>query len=382
MPHSQSQQKKERKQSEAASSRKTKVADEGNDSVVEKRSDACTPSTPSKLPETQATITQMFRDVQEADKHDSRTDENRDSRLRSREEKKEERNIESILQSLEKKMNKMVTVDHLEKEFKKLITEEFLTAKIDSLKQQLKSYFDKELEKVYTKIQSLEERATTADERVERLECRIHDLEADLESVKNTSKRLEDKGKENAEEIGQVKYAIKTREIQMNDLEQYTRANNIRIYGLDDRNRDENVEETTLVVIQFLKNKLDIDLKETDIDIAHRLGKFSDDANRPVICRFVSRMNKQKVMKNRRLLKGSVFVIKEDLTRKNAKLLQDTSEVENVEAAWSDQGKIIALLISENDSDKKQKVVVTLRTDLSLPITLEKITPNRRYIRR
>ena len=42
------------------------------------------------------------------------------------------------------------------------------------------------------------------------------------------------------------------------------------------------------------------------------------------------------VMKNRKMLKGSAMVIREDLTFKNAKLLEEASAVSNVKAAWSD----------------------------------------------
>ena len=186
-------------------------------------------------------------------------------------------------------------------------------------------------------------------------------MEHGLETVQNKTKKLENEQKEHISEIGQVKFALKSREIQMNDLEQYTRSNNIRIYGLDDRNKEEMAEETTRVVLNFLSNKLDIDLRDSDIDIAHRLGKFLKEGNRPVICRFASRLNKMRVMKNRRLLKGS--------------------EVENVKTAWSDQGKIIALLEAE-EGEGSPKVVVTLKTDLSLPLTTDKTAFKGRFKRK
>lgn len=319
--------------------------------------------TPKKLPETQATITSLFRESSDCNKDpskDAAADEDQN------EYSKEGRNIDSILRSVERKMNKIVTVDHLQKEFKKMVTEEFLCSKIESLKTELKKHFDKELEKVYSKIKQLEEKVSDAYEKVDFLENKVVDLQTEIQSIKTINRKLEEKAQEHAEELTQIKYAMKSREIQMNELEQYTRANSIRIYGLEDRNKNETAEETSLTVIKFLKNKLEMDFKVIDIDIAHRLGRFREDGNRPVICRFSSRMNKMKVMKNRSSLKGSGYVIKEDLTLKNAKLLQEVAVISNVKAAWSDQGKVIALL--DNDTQGKQKVVVTLRTDLSLPL--------------
>lgn len=275
-------------------------------------------------------------------------------------------------------MDKMVTVDYFQKQFEKLITEEFLIAKVEQLKQSMKTYIGKELDKikesVNTSIKTLEDRVDAADTKAEDLEQRIKSLEDELDTVKETNRRLESRQIDHEGELNSLKYATKTREIQHNDLEQYTRSNNIRIFGLDDRNKDETADETTEIVLKFCSNKLNIDLRDRDIDIAHRLGKFQTDGNRPVICRFVTRSNKMLVMRNRRKLKGTQFVIKEDLTRKNQKLLLDVMEVENVKTAWSDQGKIIALLEDEDGDLAKDgpKQVVTLRTDLTRPIKAEK----------
>lgn len=107
---------------------RAKKDNEDNDSVIEKKGEI-----PSKIPQTLATITQLLREGQDkTDKVD---------------------NIESILKSLEQKMNKMVSVEYLEKQFKKMITQVF-SSKTDLLKQQLKRYFSKGLEKAHSKIQN------------------------------------------------------------------------------------------------------------------------------------------------------------------------------------------------------------------------------------
>ena len=41
----------------------------------------------------------------------------------------------------------------------------------------------------------------------------------------------------------------------------------VRIYGIDDRNKNETAEETMSLVIKFLKDKLDIDAHVRDIQI-------------------------------------------------------------------------------------------------------------------
>ena len=64
-------------------------------------------------------------------------------------------------------MNKMVTTEYIESEFKKIVTEKFLTSKIERLKIELKDHFDQELEKVYSKIETLERESTQAKQEVE-----------------------------------------------------------------------------------------------------------------------------------------------------------------------------------------------------------------------
>lgn len=88
------------------------------------------------------------------------------------------------------------------------------------------------------------------------------------------------------------------------------------------------------------------------------MGRFNKDSNRPVICKFVSRFTKHEVIKARRVLKNTAVVIREDLTLQNAKLLERTNACDSVRAAWSDEGKIIALL------NNNKKTVVDMKTDL------------------
>lgn len=343
--------KKGRKTSEAAVKTRassTCINEGAEDIAIEEQ-------TPSKnrLPETQATITSLFKSDTAGDKEDPR------------------RNTDTILKSLEAKMNKLVTVEHLQKEFKKMITTEFLSSKLEALKAELKEHFDKELEKIYSRIKSLERERDSAKDETITIKNNISDMESKLHAIQDQNEKIKSENQKLTEKIDNLQGLFKSQEIQFNDLEQYTRRNNIRIYGLDDRKKDETAQETMYVVLNFLRDKLGISLKPCDIDIAHRIGRYQDNGNRIVICRFASRLTRNAVMKKRSELKGSVWVIKDDLTRKNAKLLEKVSEVRNVKSAWSDNGKIIALLENEG-TNKKETVVVTLKTDVSKPLEVRK----------
>ena len=105
-------------------------------------------------------------------------------------------------------------------------------------------------------------------------------------------------------------------------------------------------------------------ISSRDVDTAHRLGPIRQDGNRPVIFKFVSRVTKHAVIRSRKKLKGSATIIREDLTLKNAKLLETVSRKEEVQSAWSDEGRVIALL------QNGRKVRVGLDVNLNRRLTV------------
>ena len=62
-----------------------------------------------------------------------------------------------------------------------------------------------------------------------------------------------------------------------NELEQYSRRNNIRIWGIPEKVEKgetyESMETTVSLVVKTLNEKMGLNLENRDIDIAHRIGK-------------------------------------------------------------------------------------------------------------
>ena len=89
-------------------------------------------------------------------------------------------------------------------------------------------------------------------------------------------------------------------------------------------------------------SRLPIQITENDIDISHRLGPFESDRKRPIVVKFVRRHVKNAIMKNSKLLKGTVIYINEDLTKLNRKVLTAIRKksMDTVEKAWSFNGKL------------------------------------------
>jgi hypothetical protein len=123
------------------------------------------------------------------------------------------------------------------------------------------------------------------------------------------------------------------------DLEQYTRKNSLRIFGVPEQ-KNENTDE---VVSNICKNKLGIDVPAHLIDCSHRLpGR--EPYHRPIIVKFISRNTKKNVFTKKRLLKGSNIVITEDLTKLRYQLMKNASKKFGPKNVWSSDGKIFVKL--------------------------------------
>jgi len=81
-----------------------------------------------------------------------------------------------------------------------------------------------------------------------------------------------------------------------NDPEQYTRKSSVRIFGIDDE-KNEDIRTTITKVNHLLTTKLDMNIDESEINIAHRLWPFNSKKKRPIVVRFMSKQRKIETIK-------------------------------------------------------------------------------------
>ena len=137
------------------------------------------------------------------------------------------------------------------------------------------------------------------------------------ESLTFDAKQMEDKVKAQEKETANLTSTIVQLEAQMNDLvtkqkslealndqlEQYTRRTNIRIFGIPETKKQEKTDE---LVKQFCKNELDVELKSEDISRSHRVGRVSlatAHRPRPIIVRLTRHNKKVEILKRCRQLR-------------------------------------------------------------------------------
>ena len=61
----------------------------------------------------------------------------------------------------------------------------------------------------------------------------------------------------------------------LNDLEQHSGKDNVRMFGVSDPNKPETAENTADVVVKVFRG-IDVAIDKNDIHIAHRLGPFAE----------------------------------------------------------------------------------------------------------
>ena len=148
------------------------------------------------------------------------------------------------------------------------------------------------------------------------------------------------------------KFSVKTANVERNclvnryendSLEQYTRRDNLRIFGLEEEeDENENILEAKVIEVA---NDMGVNITQSDISIAHRLGKPGN-RSRTVIVRLCHRKKRNEILKKKKELKkkNREIFINEDLTTLRATLLKIVKEQGVVKNATPRDGRIIAWL--------------------------------------
>ncbi|KAK7475082.1 hypothetical protein BaRGS_00033695, partial [Batillaria attramentaria] len=134
------------------------------------------------------------------------------------------------------------------------------------------------------------------------------------------------------------------------ELDQYIRRNNMRIYGVGEEGEDKDPALCESKIMDIIHNKLGLkDVSPRDIEAVHRLGKEPKRratagetvSPRGIIVRCVSRKTRDNILYRRKKLKNSGVSMVEDLTQTNYHLLQRVKEYDLCKSAWTKNGKVM-----------------------------------------
>ena len=214
---------------------------------------------------------------------------------------------------------------------------------------------------------------------------RLDTLATTLRTMREETGRLTEQCKTLATENIELKKRVEVSERRVDELERYSRCDNLIIRGLpessfaerasdapasaDDgttlRNSHKSVETS---VLTFIKDALHVDIAPADISTAHRLKAGTKDTSRPVIVRFTSRHMRNEVYRARMKLRDSTagVFLSEHLTKTDADLFYDARKLvkeKKIFAAWTQNG-LVNVRFSSDPSSKA--TVVRSHADLAL----------------
>ena len=174
------------------------------------------------------------------------------------------------------------------------------------------------------------------EDRVEALESKFMDFENIVDSVRKENQSLRSENET-------LKEDIRCCQRQMNDLEQYGRRWNLKIFNVVD-NRKESPNETKDKALEVFNATMGLKVAPQDIEACHRLPAVDNTKKRPIIVRFRDRGLRDSVWDKKTSLKGKGVSLSEDLTVANAKMLKDAFKHEHCKSTWSMSGKCYARL--------------------------------------
>lgn len=199
---------------------------------------------------------------------------------------------------------------------------------------------DQFLSSIVKKIEVIEGSVHDRAIEIQRINEEMKSKKKEIDELHERTNYIRDKIRQEAEEHEKI----------TNDMEQYSRRNNIRIFGVPDDIDRQTSQQTTSQVVQLLNKHLSVSITEENIDIAHRLGKFNG-KNRPVIVKFVRRQVKNDIMQNVSKLKSTGLYISHDLTWLNQQVLSSLrlKDTERVKKCWCNDGILYGTFKEESN---------------------------------
>ncbi len=155
-------------------------------------------------------------------------------------------------------------------------------------------------------------------EKLDKIQEELKSLQADVQ-IKN-------------DEIRKLKEEVT---VKLDEREQYSRRNNLRIFGVPE-SESENTDE---LVVDVAK-KMGVQLSELSIDRSHRIGKKGPQP-RPIIVKLVRYNTRAELFRAKRNLKGSGITVREDLTKLRLNLLKSAVEAYSIQSVWTSDGVIM-----------------------------------------
>ena len=191
-----------------------------------------------------------------------------------------------------------------------------------------------------------EKQLTDLTERVNFLSEKFHEFEGDKMLKEEIINSLS----------GQVSVFhddLKKMEAQVHQQAQYSRQNCLLFHGI----KEEKGEDTDTIIINTVKEEMDIEILSNHLNWSHRIGNpKTKKKERPITVKFVRCNLRHNIFKNKKLLKGKGVSITESLTKDRMAKLNEARETYGFRNVWTSDGKIIF----KNEKNPSNKALSTM----------------------
>ena len=194
----------------------------------------------------------------------------------------------------------------------------------------------KKLDLILSKLISLDSRFEELNQTVKGIQDKVSYLETEVASVKDRPldgkfSHMEENGKFVDEQIRKLQASVDEGKSEVSEcrkqtlyLETYSRRENLKFEGIPElaespgqQNISSN-EDTRNVLVNFMKDVLEIeDADDIEFQRVHRMGKPKKDehGSRTIIARFLRFLDRERVFKCGRKLKGTDYKMYEDIPK-------------------------------------------------------------------
>lgn len=159
---------------------------------------------------------------------------------------------------------------------------------------------------------------------------KINRLETEILELKNI---IEQKDTKNVDISAQKQLQEK-----VDNIQQQTKINNLRLVGFKEQS-DEHLMDN---VVKLLNEKMNCNINSHDIVSVYRTGTIRNDKPRHVVIKFCDNACKMKIYNNKKSLKGTGLVLKEDLIHSRVLMVQKASDKYGFKNVWTINGIIFA----------------------------------------
>ena len=125
------------------------------------------------------------------------------------------------------------------------------------------------------------------------------------------------------------------------EFDQQARSLNMRVHGIKEY-PNENTQYLKFVLMDLVAQRLNIYIREHDIESIHRIGKRLPGKSRSILCKFARSDTKSAVIGNRKYLKGSGVIFSEDLCPELQQIHDLVKGHINIQSIWAWNGKVHA----------------------------------------